>query len=220
MSNTTVVVCLPDTIPTDGLRHAALISASSAGFIGRHVAPTAHFLIRRRRTRRLLQPWQGLAAGGPIKLLGLDAMEAVAAQQAWQRFTVWSQVVRGTRPAQPFWRFTDRYRQDPARYPLARAEQDYVAQPRIQAMSIYNATVARPRQIPIRELEALQVNLDAYVALARLRAVPAAGVVTLDRVLLAPADGRLSTLHGYLDRAQQHLRTLSGAHQLVSLTTG
>src|SRR5262249_42366621 len=129
-------------------------------------------------------------------------------------------VVRGTQPAQPFWRFTDRCRQDPTRYPLARAEHDYLAQPRIQAMSIYNAAVGRARQIPIGELEALQVNRDAYLSLARMRAVPAAGVVTLDRTLLAPADARLSTLHAYLGRAQQHLHALSGAHHLVALATG
>jgi hypothetical protein len=215
-----IIVCLPDTHSTEQLKPDALAAATAAGVAGDRIAAVRHFPIRKRRTRRLLQPAHQVAAGGPLHLLRLDAMETIAGQHAWHRFTVWSRVVRGTQPAQPFWRFADRHRQDPTRYPLARARQDYLAQSRIQAMSIYNAAVPMPDQIPTGDLEALQVNGDAYVALARMRAVPAGGVVTLDRTLLAAADDRLSTVHGYLGQAQQCLHALSGRHHLVALAIG
>ena len=216
-----VTVCLSDTIPTQLLESAAVTAATSAGVTGYHVTAAGRFPVRKRRTRQLLHPAQNAAAGGPIMLLHLDAMETSAAQHAWHAWALWSRIVRGTQPAQPFWRVADRHRQDPTRYPLARAQQDYLAQPRIHAMSIYNAAVPPAQQIPTSHLEALQVNCDAYVALARMRAIPGAGVVTLGGVLLAPADDeRLSTLHGYLGQAQRHLHSLSGRHQLVALTTG
>jgi hypothetical protein len=215
-----VIVCLPDTSPTQLLRSDALAAATSVGVTGDHIAPAGHFPIRRRRTRQLLQPEQRVAAGGPIHLLHLDAMETIAGQHAWHRFTVWSRIVRGTQPAQPFWRFADRHRQDPTRYPLARAQQDYLAQPRIQAMSIYNAAMPTLHQIPTGDLEALQVTCDAYVALERMRAIPAGGVVTLDRTLLAAADERLSAVYGFLGQAQQYLHALSGRDQLVALSVG
>jgi hypothetical protein len=217
-----ITVCLPDTVPTH-LLHAAAVSAyaTSTGTTTPIATPSGRYPIRKRRPGELLQPQRDVAAGGPIMLLNLDALEARAAEHAWQRWTVWSQVVRGTPPAQPFWRFVDRHRQQHTRnpYTLARAQQDYLAQPRVQAMAIYNATAEPERQIPTSELEALQVNCDSYVAVAQMRAVAADAVVTVDQTLLAPADQRLTTVHRFLQRAHTYLHTLSGAHRLVALAT-
>jgi hypothetical protein len=77
------------------------------------------------RTSRLGDCWNGLTSGGPLRLLGLAAMRRNAAAAAAATWWLWNEVVRGTRPAQPFWQFADRHDADPDNYPLTRAQAEY-----------------------------------------------------------------------------------------------
>ena len=151
-----------------------------------------HFLTRTRRTNKLIDRWHGITSGGPIRLLDLDRMRCTAAAAAAAQWQLWHHVTAGTKPAQPFWAFADRHHGDPHRYPLPRAQADYLAQPRVIAMSVYNALPHRVCDLPTADLEAFQAGYDTYLNLAWLAAVPADG--------LAPAhgDGWLTATSGRL----------------------
>ncbi len=91
----TVIVCLPaDTPHADVLAHASTTLARH-GFTP--AATMAHFTtIGRRRGRALIQPHNGAAAGGPIRLLDLSGMRTRAQHAAHLRWQIWRQVVAGT----------------------------------------------------------------------------------------------------------------------------
>ncbi len=80
----TVIVCLPaDTPHADVLAHASATLARH-GFTP--AATLAHFTtIGRRRGRALIQPHNGAAAGGPIRLLDLSGMRTRAQHAAHLR---------------------------------------------------------------------------------------------------------------------------------------
>jgi hypothetical protein len=91
-----------------------------------------HVRTRSMRASKLVDRWDGYSSGGPIKLLDLDGMRRTAAANAAAHWQLWHQVVTGTKPARPCWSFADKHRADPHRYPLPRAQGEYVAQPRTQ----------------------------------------------------------------------------------------
>src|SRR5262249_47697692 len=117
MSHTTVVtVCLPKATATDQLAATAIARLDAATPLA-HTGLAGHFPVATRRQRgSLVQPWHNIAAGGPVRLLGLDAMRANARNASWYRWHIWHQVVEGTRPAQPYWQFLDRHRDNPRTY--------------------------------------------------------------------------------------------------------
>jgi hypothetical protein len=137
----------------------------------------------------------------------------------WYRWHIWQRVAEGTRPAQPFWHFTDRHRAEPAKYSLDKAQQQYLAQPRVAAMRTYNALPNKIMALPTSHLEAFQAGAHAYANLGLLSAVPADGMLTLDGRYLAAASGRLADQPSYLDSAQGHLSTLGSRDYLVALAT-
>jgi hypothetical protein len=222
----TVLVCLPAHIHPDRLVTEASEELAAHGVHTRGVVP--HFLPAPGRSpdllsRALLSHQPHGTAGGPIGLLDLNRMRELAAAAATTVWQIWHDVVAGTRAAQPYWVYAQRHRDDPDRYPLDRVQQQYRAQPRIQAMSVYNALPHRPVDLPTSHLEAFQAGQHTYTTLAWLAAVPADGLATTPAAptqrgrWLTPYTGALNHLLGYLRAANDHLATLPPHDNLVAL---
>ena len=205
--------------------HPPELADLAAGHLARHglstTGPVPHFPPRSRRTRRLLAGSRLAAAGGPVRWLDLTGMRGRAQTHAAGRWLVWQEVVAGTRPAQPYWTFADRHRANPDRYPLAAARAQYLAQPRVAAMAVYNALPHRVCPLPLGELEAFQLGQPGYAWLAWPAAVPADGIATGSghTGLLAPAGRRLADRIGYLQAADAHLTGLPPEANLVAMAT-
>jgi hypothetical protein len=178
-----------------------------------------HFLTHTRRTGKLVDRWNGLTSGGPIKLLDLDGMRTRAAAGAAAEWLLWNQVVDGTRPAQPFWSFADRHRADGQRYPLPRAQADYLAQPRVLAMTAHNAIPGQPCPLPTTHLEAFQAGYGTYVNVAWLAAVPGDGFAPQRGGWLTTRSQRLADLLDYLAIANGHLAQLPRGAHLVAVAS-
>jgi len=211
------VVCLPATTAPATLAAQAIAALAARGLPTNGVRP--HFLTHTRRTSKLVDRWNGLTAGGPIKLLDLHGMRTGAAAAAASEWLLWQQVVTGTRPAQPFWAFTDRYTADPNRYPLARAQNDYLAQPRVLAMTAHNAVAGQPYRLRPSALEAFQAGYGTYVNLAWLAAVPGDGLAPQTNGWLTCRSGRLADVLDYLSTANTHLAQLPRDSHLVAVAS-
>jgi hypothetical protein len=199
-----VIVCLPKATPTDRLATAAIARLASTIPLA-NASPAGHFPVTTRLRRgSLVQPWHDTAAGGPVRLLDLDAMRTSARNAYWRRWHIWQQVA-------------DRHRAEPARYGFDKARYQYLAQPRVAAMRTYNALPHKILALPTSHLEAFQAGAHAYAHLGWLSAVPADGMVTLDDDYLAANSGRLADQLSYLDTAQAHLTGLGARDHLVAL---
>lgn len=219
MSHTAVVVvCLPKATPIDRLASTATAHLASTRMPSH--GPAGHFRSSTRlHTRSLVQPWRGTTAGGPVRLLNLDAMRTTALQVFWHRWHIWQRVTDGTKPAQPYWHFLERHQSERAKYSLAKARQHYLAQPRIATMRTYNALPNKVMALSTDQLEAFQTGPDAYAHLGLLSAVPGDGMITLHGEFLTPASGRLADQLSYLDATQRQLQTLDSRDRLVAITT-
>jgi hypothetical protein len=212
----TVVVALPPDTDPRLLPELAATKLSMRGMTAN--GSITHFVARARRMSKLIDRWNGMTSGGPIRLLDLAVMRRNAAAAAAAQWQLWQRVVADTKPAQPFWFFADRHQADPHRYPLDRVQADYLAQPRVIAMNVHNALPHRVCDLPTAALEALQAGYGTYVNLAWLAAVPADG--------LAPAYGggwltarseRLADQLAYLQAANAHLDGLNPDLQLAAM---
>lgn len=213
-----VTVCLPATVSAGQLATSATTAVSNTINGADRPSPVGHFLTTvSLRAGRLLQKCGNTTAGGPIRLLDLTAMVEGGRKAYWHRHHVWQQVVHGTKPAAPFWTFLDKHRDDPAKYPLAKAQQHYLSQPRVLAMNTYNMLAKRIMDLPTSHLEALQTGPDSYMHLGGLTTVPANGLITLGGHHLAPASDRMADLQTYLQQAHQALGRLSNKDQLVAI---
>ncbi|GAA0403868.1 hypothetical protein GCM10009541_53800 [Micromonospora gifhornensis] len=219
MPNTSLtIVCLPQSTPTDQMaaKAATRVAATSLTSLG----GAGHFITATRLRRgRLLQPWKGTAAGGPVRFLDLDAMRVAAHRAFWYRWRVWNWVVAGTRPAQPYWTFLDRHRADPGRYPIVKAQQHYLAQPRIAAMLTYNALPSRSTFLPTGHVEALQAGATSYAHYGWLCAVPGQRLIGLNGTHLVAAGDRYATHLAYLSQANERIAALHSRDILVALCT-
>ncbi|MEV0733918.1 hypothetical protein [Polymorphospora sp. NPDC050346] len=211
----TIVVALdPDTAT------AALTDSAASRVRSQDLSPAGavgHFSARRRLTRKLLRRVRGRAAGGPIRLLDFQSMRTHADNYAAWQWQQWRAVVSGTRDAQPWWVFVDRHRADPDTWPVSRAQQAYLAQPRVLAMTAYNAAY-RHHPIPRARLESLQSGFNAYRTLAALAAVPGDAVATDGGDLLTPSSGRLFDQLRYLHAANDYIDRLHRDTPLVAIT--
>lgn len=214
------IVCLPPDTDPKLLPELATAKLRMHGFIPNGAVP--HFPARTRRASNLVDRWHGLTSGGPIRLLDLTAMRRHAQDAAWAQWLLWQQVVADTSPAKPFWHYTDRHRADPPGYPLARAQAEYTAQPRVLAMTAHNA---RPDtatlQVPTAALEAFQAGLNTYLSLAVLAVVPADGVATTHGAhggWLTCTSARLADQLAYLQAANAHIDGLHPNQQLIAMT--
>jgi hypothetical protein len=212
------IVCLPKDTSTAQMAEAADAALTRRPGVDLRLA--WHFLTRgRRQRRRVLHPWRNIAAGGPVKLLDLDAMRAATERLYGHRWWVWNQVIAGTRPAQPYWVFLDRAHHDPAKYPLGRAQRDYLAQPRIASMRTYNALPHRVADLPTAHLEAFQTGANAYAGYGWLTAVPGDALVCPGGALLTAGTGDHATRLSYLHTANAQVAALDGDDILVAIRT-
>jgi hypothetical protein len=224
----TVLVCLP---AHSNLRFAVELASTKLAMRGvsacgamPHFTPCASRGLRGvRRSRQLLDVWRGTAAGGPIRLLDLEAMRLRSQAQAATQWLIWQQATAGTRAAQPFWEFVQRHRDNPKTYPLAQAQHHYRTQPRVQAMTAFNALPNRPCDLPTSSLEAFQAGQVTFATLAYLTAVPADGLATASLSAhegwLTPASGQLEDQLAYLKQANAYLAGLHPDTTLVAMAT-
>ncbi|GAA4609576.1 hypothetical protein BJY16_007393 [Actinoplanes octamycinicus] len=213
------LVCLPADTPSTQFAEAVGTRLSAVNLsvtaLVRHFPATTWW-----RRGTLLLPRRGTVAGGPIRRLELNAMRACGHRMHWHRWQIWRAAVAGTPAARPYWMFLDRHRDAPAKYELARAQADYLAQPRIAAMRVFNALPHRPVDLPTGHLEALQLGLDAYAHLGWLSAVPGKRLLYPDgKTLLAETGDRLDTRLTYLETANRCLAVRQGRDVLVAAVT-
>nr|BFE56374.1 hypothetical protein GCM10020063_009000 [Dactylosporangium thailandense] len=213
----TAVVCLPASTQPAALAAQATATLAARGLATSGVLP--HFHTHTRRTGKLIDRWNGLTSGGPIKLLDLHGMRTRAAAGAAAEWLLWQQVVAGTRPAQPFWAFADRHTADPHRYPLAKARGDYLSQPRVLAMAAHNAIPGQACPLPPSALEAFQAGYGTYVNLAWLAAVPGDGLALQAGGWLTSRSQRVADLLDYLATANAHLAQLPRDAHLVAVAS-
>jgi hypothetical protein len=212
------VICLPRDTPTRDLTEHAIARLADATWERWTAAPAAHFTITTRLRRgKLLQPWQDSAAGGPVRLLALDAMRVKARNHFWHRWNVWSQVVAGTPTAQPFWTFRNRHLLNPRKYPLTIAQQQYLAQPRITAMQTYNALPNKIMELPTGHLEAFQAGRNTYAHLGWLTALPGTAFVDIDGAFQSSSGDQLTERLQYLHDTNRHIDALRAGDYMVAL---
>ncbi|MFI5916491.1 hypothetical protein [Dactylosporangium sp. NPDC051541] len=215
-----VVVCLPDggtpgTLVADAVNRCLPVSGRGCPA---DISLAGHFAYRTRRVSKLVEPWQYRASGGPVRLLDLSAMRADWHAQAWQRWQLWSHVVAHLPIARPFWVFARKHQDNPRRYPITRAQQDYLAQPRIIAMRMHNAlATAGQLLLPTNELEAFQAGPEQYCGLGWLQAVPGSAFIDPDGGYHTAASGRLADHVAYLAAANHHIDRLGRTAALVAL---
>jgi hypothetical protein len=213
-----ITVCLPKTadvehLATTATHTLATVRAADQASLAGHFATS----VRRFGRRLLVQPFQGSAAGGRIDKLDLNTMRTQARNTYWWRWQIWHQVVAGTPIAKPFWVLASRHRANPTKYSLQQAQHDYLGQPRIQAMLIYNALPTKLTDLPTNHLEALQTGAHSYAHLGWLSAVPGHAMVTTDGTYLTPASDRFADIIAFLTTANNHLTSLGTTGHLVAL---
>ncbi|MEV0734091.1 hypothetical protein [Polymorphospora sp. NPDC050346] len=218
LTSRTMIVCLPGPAKPELLPDLARTALADYDIATHSVVP--HFAARTWRGGQLVDRWQGLTCGGPLRLLDLERMRRQTQAAATLQWQWWRHVVADTRPAHPFWVFVDRYRADPGRYPLARARADYQAQPRLLAMSAFNAMPHKPCELPTASLEAFQAGHSTYLNLAWLAAVPGDGLAIVDGPhsgLLTCDSERLADQLTYLRAANEHLSRLDRQASVVAV---
>ena len=142
-----MTVCLPDELPTGVLAD----NANLARHLGVAATATARMWatpglgpLRRHHMIGLRRGRPAYCAGGPVRLLDLAAMRHGAAVGASLRHQQWSHIVRGTRAATPWPSFHQRHLTDADKYPIGTATAEFLAQPRVAAMRMHNATLPTP----------------------------------------------------------------------------
>jgi hypothetical protein len=221
-----VTVCLPETAITQEI--PAAVSALLAAHGITDTGPAGHFRTKTRRlptrllrghTTKLLQPDNGTAAGGPVRLLDLDAMREDLAQRYWNRWQLWQQVIAGSPEPKPWWHFHDRHATDPDKYSWDAARHGFTSQPRVARMLTYNAHPGRLTELPTHHLDAFAAGPHAYSTYGWLQAVPAHSMLAVDGRILQPLSRRYADQLDYLRAANAHLNALTDADVLVAVTT-
>lgn len=223
----TVTVCLtepaanghiPGTVSALLATHG-LIDTGLAGHFRTTPRTRSARLMRRPEPTTLLRPSNGTAAGGPVRLLDLDAMREDLAERYWNRWQLWQQIVAGSPESKPWWHFYDRYIADPDKYTWDMARHAFNSQPRVARMLTYNAHPGRPTELPPTHLDAFDAGPHAYAMYGWLQAVPADTVLTADGRLLRSDSYRYADHLDYLRLANDHLAGLADADVLVAVTT-
>jgi hypothetical protein len=214
-----MIICLPDGLPSQALtasrldRHFGVSGTLQARFW----AVEAMWLWQ---TRHLVAPRKGkpvYCAGGPVKLLELAGMRQAAGMGAGIRHQLWQQVVHGTPAARPWHVFEARHLAEAAKYPLQRAEADFVNQSRVNAMRLHNAVCYGAAHLDVGELEMFQAGPLAYQHYSATTAVCADALLTSDGHKLAPAGDALTHRVTYLEQAGRYLDNLEADQRLLAV---
>ncbi|MGH3682364.1 MAG: hypothetical protein ACRDT2_19185 [Natronosporangium sp.] len=155
-------------------------------------------------------------AGGPVRLLDLDATRQAAGLGAAIRHHTYTHVVRGTRPATPWPEYLHKHLEQPGRHPLDKARLAFDSQPRVLALNAHNANHPHARLDPT-ELEMLQTGPAGYANYRALAAVCGDALLTADKHKIAPVSDRMADRITYLARAHQHLTSLQPTQRLLAI---
>ena len=215
---TVTIICLPKATPNDEITDVASALLASQDITD--TGPIGYFRTATRlRTGQLLQPRNGIAAGGPIRLLDLARMRKDLSQQYWYRWQLWHQIVAGSPVARPWWHFYDRHTANTASYTYEHARHGFASQPRIARMLTYNSHPGRVADLPLQHLDAFEAGPQAYATYGWLLAVPSPSMLTLDGRLLRSASIRHPDQLDYLRRANEHIAGLDAADLLTAFVT-
>ncbi len=215
----TMIVCVPDGLPTEVLastrqldRHLGVQGTVSPRFWAKPL-----YLWQRRQMFDLRKGRPTYCAGGPTRLLDLVGMRHAAGVGAGIRYQLWARVVHGTRPATPWPAFVQRHLADQAKYPLAKAEADFAAQPRVLAMAMHNAAAYGAGRVDVYELEMLQAGPVAYQHYHALTAVAGDAVLDTEGAKLQPASDAMADRVTYLDQATRYLDSLEESQRILAV---
>jgi hypothetical protein len=216
-----MIVCVPDGLPGEVFdrrqldRHFGVQGSIAQRFWAKHPCRMWH-------RQHLVDPRKGTptpCAGGPLRLLDLDALRRAYGLGAAIRHQTFTTVVRGTRDARPWVTFVQRHLDDPTNYPLDRAEADFASQPRILAMRSHNAVTYGTGQLDTGEVEMFQAGPVAYQNYQYLTAAvaDADAVLTPDGERMQPATARMADRLTYLQQANRHLDTLDEDSRIIAV---
>ena len=215
----TMIVCVPDGLPTEVLtstrqldRHLCVQGTVSPRFWAKPL-----HLWQRRHMFDLRKGRPTYCAGGPSGLLDLVGMRHAAGVGAGIRYQLWARVVHGTRPATPWPVYLQRHLHDPAQYPLAKAEADFAAQPRVLAMAMHNAAAYGAGRLDVYELEMLQAGPMAYQHYHALTAVAGDALLDTEGAKLQPASDAMAHRVTYLDQARRYLDSVDESQRLLAV---
>ena len=219
----TMIVCVPDELPTQVLnstrqldRHLGVQATSYARF---WASPTVGWWYRPQMIDlRKAKAGPRYCAGGPVRLLDLAGMRHGAAVGAGIRHQYWTAVVSGTRNATPWQTFLLRHLADPGKYPMATAQAEFEAQPRVLAMRMHNASAIGSVELDPYELEILQAGQAAYAHYHSMWSVCTDAVLTADGTLLQPASDAATHKVGYLSQAIRYVDNLDRDQRLLAVT--
>jgi hypothetical protein len=226
----------------DGRPYAMTTANPRAKFrdwrIGGHY--TGHFLARpglgRDDTVRIVSPRpsptsmiETVCDGGPVRLLALAAMRGRARTIAAEAYDLWERAVAGTPAARPIEEFLDRRREDPAGYPSRRAAADYLAQPRVAALTDWDLAhdpVFFDEEDPAGYDSALaefQVSRQLFLRHHGQSGPLGHALLTLDGDWLQPAAATphatrgelVAARHAYVEQTAAYLDRLAGDTVLV-----
>lgn len=184
--------------------------------------PAPRFLTRAARPWRRhlfidLRPGRpSWCAGGPIRLLDLDATRHAAGLGAAVRHHTFTHVVRGTRPATSWPEYLQKHLEQPTKHPLEKVRMAFDSQPRVLALNAHNANHPHARLDPM-ELEMFQAGPAGYANYHALAAVCGDAVLTSATHKIAPGSDRMADRVAYLTEAHQYLTLLQPTQRLLAI---
>jgi hypothetical protein len=214
-----MIVCVPEELPAQALERRQLDRHFGVqGSIAQRFWAKPHRVWNR---HHLIDPRKGTptpCAGGPLRMLDLDALRRAYGKGAGVRHQLFTRVARGTKDAHPWATFAQRHLDDPAKYPMDRAAADFNNQPRVLAMRAHNAvTYTTTGQLDVHELEMFQAGPVAYQNYQYLSAAVADAVLTLDGERITPATARFADRLTYLTDANRYLDTLDEDTRIIAV---
>lgn len=154
----------------------------------------------------------GRVDGGPRGLLDFEAMRTSAATAGAAEYDRWTEVMADLPDAQPWEHFLALHKTHQTSYPLARAQSEYQAQPRVQRARSREDFDAWTTDL----IAAFAVSREDYIQRAAQRAVPGYAYLRLDGAWEAPgqmgwfgiSSDREEDRTAYLTRINRHLDSL------------
>jgi hypothetical protein len=157
-------------------------------------------------------------AGGPARLLDLDGLRYAAGIWASVRHELFSSVVNGTRPARPWHVVLGEHLADPDCYSRQEAWDDFLSQPRVNAMRLHNSFNPGVGVLDLLEVEVYQAGSVAYRHYSAATAVCGDALLYDDGTRLAPASDALLHRTTYLEQSLRMVDTLPDGQRLVAVT--